>query len=182
VTALAEAAGRLVVDRDETMFGEAGAAWFSRDRAYRYLLTRRWGDPAPWMTWIMLNPSKAGAFESDPTCTRAIGFAKREGCGGMDILNAFALIATDPKELRSHADPVGPDNDLFLAQHAAQATFAVAAWGVHGTLRGRGAQVARLLADAGVKLLCLGSTEGGDPRHPLYVRSDAPLVPWQVPS
>jgi hypothetical protein len=182
VSALAEAAGRLVVDRDEAMFGEAGAAWFSRDRGYRYLLTRRWGDPAPWMTWIMLNPSTADASADDPTIRRCTAFARREGCGGMDVVNLFALRATDPAALSASDDPVGPDNDLFVAQHAAQATFAVAAWGVHGALRGRGAHVARLLADAGVRLLCFGTTKGGDPRHPLYVRSEAPLVLWQVPS
>jgi hypothetical protein len=34
---------------------------------------------------------------------------------------------------------------------------------------------------AGVRLLCLGVTSGGEPRHPLYVRADVPLVPFPVP-
>jgi len=27
-------------------------------------------------------------------------------------------------------------------------------------------------------LWCLGTTADGSPRHPLYVRGDAPLIPW----
>jgi hypothetical protein len=30
----------------------------------------------------------------------------------------------------------------------------------------------------GAHPLCLGTTKSGAPRHPLYVRSDTPLVPY----
>jgi hypothetical protein len=184
--ALAEAAGRLVVDRDEAMFGEAGAAWFSSDRTYRYLLTRRWGDPASWMTWIMLNPSTADASADDPTIGRCTAFAKREGCGGLDVLNLFAWRAADPRALRECGDPVGPDNDLFITGHA-QGALVVAAWGAHAFAAGRAREVGQLVGALGVSLLCLGITKDGHPKHPLArgrerVPDDAPLVPWQVPS
>jgi hypothetical protein len=187
VTALAETAGRFVVDRDDSLLGGGGAAWFSRpDRRYRYLLTRRWGDPRSWMTFIMLNPSTADAFKSDPTISRCVAFAKREGCGGLDVLNLFAWRSADPRALRECGDPVGPDNDLFITGHA-QGSLVVAAWGAGGTLRGRGREVGQRLAAAGVPLLCLGVTKDGHPKHPLArgrerVPDDAPLVPWQVPS
>jgi hypothetical protein len=44
----------------------------------------------------------------------------------------------------------------------------IAAWGVHGAYRGRGAEVARRHSG----LQCLGTTKAGHPRHPLYVRGD----------
>lgn len=179
MTALAETAGRFAVDRDETLFGVSGTAWFSADRAYRYLLTRCWNDAGQQMTWIMLNPSKAGAAEPDPTCTRTVGFTRREGFGGLRILNLHALVATDPAELRAHPDPVGPDNDAFLDEYA-DAPVVVAAWGVHGGRRGR--DVARRLAVAGVRLWCLGMTEAGDPRHPLYLPATAQLRLWEPAS
>lgn len=175
MTALAD----FIVERDDTLLGDNGTAWFSQDRAYRYLLTRRWGAPHRWMTFIMLNPSTADAFADDPTIRRCTGFAKREGCGGLDVVNLFALRATDPRHLRTSPDPVGPDNDEFITGHC-QGALVVAAWGTGGTLKGRDRAVARLFAEAGADVRCLGVTGAGHPRHPLYVRADAPLIPWEA--
>lgn len=153
-----------------------GTATLSADRAYRYLLTRRWGD-CPAMTWIMLNPSTADSSEDDPTIRRCIGFARREGCAAIQVVNLFALRAADPGELRVSLDPVGPGNDGFLLARPVAART-IAAWGALGGLLGRSPEVRAMLA--GTSLLCLGVTSGGEPRHPLYVRSDAPLVPLPV--
>jgi hypothetical protein len=178
-----------IVERDDNLLGDAGAAWFSQDRRYRYLLTRRWGDPHRWMTFIMLNPSTADAFADDPTIRRCTEFAKREGCGGLDVVNLFAWRATDPRALRDCADPIGQHNHHFLAERTrGPFTYTVAAWGAGGALNGRGREVGRQLATAGVSsLLCLGITKGGHPKHPLArgrerVPDDAPLIPWELPS
>lgn len=170
----------LIVERDVALDGaERGTAWFSSDRVYRYLLTRRWDVLKPVMGWIMLNPSTADAFRPDPTVTRCAGFAGREGCGGIDVVNLFALRATDPRELAGHADPVGPRNDEFLADLPRLAEGpVVAAWGAHAGIGDRAGEVAGLFARMGVPLLCLSTAKAGAPRHPLYVRADAPLVPW----
>lgn len=149
-----------------------GTAWLSADRAYRYVLTRRWDD-GPVMAWIMLNPSTADADTNDPTIRRCIGFARREGCGAIWVVNLFALRATDPRVLRASPDPVGPANDSFLRERT-RTDYVVAAWGAHGSLNGRSHEVRTALAD--IPLLCLGITRGGEPRHPLYVQSDTPLV------
>ena len=157
-----------------------GTATLSADRTYRYLLTRRWDD-GPVMTWIMLNPSTADADTDDPTIRRCTGFARREGCGAICVVNLFALRATDPRELRTSPDPVGPDNDSFLLERT-RAGSVVAAWGSHGSLNGRSRAVAALLVAAEVPLLALGVTSSGEPRHPLYIRSDAPFTAWPVPA
>ena len=151
-----------------------GTATLSADRAYRYLLTRRWGD-GPAMTWIMLNPSTADASDDDPTIRRCIGFARREGCAAIQVVNLFALRAADPRELRASPDPVGPGNDGFLLARPAAACI-VAAWGASGNFLGRSRKVRVMLG--GTALLCLGLTSAGEPRHPLYSRSDTPLVPF----
>ena len=183
MTAPGQAAAAFIVERDVDLTGaERGTAWFSPDRTYRYLLTRRWDVLTPVLPWVMLNPSKADAFHPDPTVTRVIGFAKREGYGGIEIGNLRALRATDPHELLGHADPTGPDNDRVLADLAGMSPVIVAAWGAHPASADRTAVVARIFAVAGVQLRCLGVTAGGHPRHPLYVRADAPLVPWEPPS
>lgn len=147
-------------------------AGFSPCRRYRYTLSRTWDAASPPLVFIGLNPSTADETTDDPTIRRCIGFARRDGFGGIVMLNLFALRSTDPAALSDASDPVGPWNDdqIFAA---CKGRTVVAAWGVHGTLRGRDKVVRRLLA--GVDLRCLGRTKEGNPRHPLYLRADAPL-------
>ncbi len=181
MTGPAESRPQIVLDTWDDLLGQrAGSAWFSPCKRYRYLLTRAWDHVPQAMTWIMLNPSAADAFMDDPTIRRCVSFARREHFGSIRVVNLFALRATDPRELLACDDPVGPDNDRFLRDHGT-ATLAVAAWGAGGALAGRGRDVGRMLAGAGAKLLCLGVTADGHPRHPLYVRADAPLLPWEPP-
>lgn len=141
---------------------------------YRYRLTREWGAGAT-AVFIMLNPSTADASQDDPTIRRCVGFAKREGCGRLEVVNLFAFRATAPKDMRAAADPIGPENDAhILAAVTAADGPRIAAWGAHGGQRGK--EVGRRLRGMGLK--CLGLTAALAPRHPLYVRGDAPLVAY----
>jgi hypothetical protein len=166
----------LVCDQAEDLAGMASWAAFNESRTHRYLLGRSW-QPGPVMTFVMLNPSTADSKKDDPTIRRCVRFARREGCGGIEVVNLFALRATDPAELRLHADPVGACNDRVIG--ACAGGTVVVAWGAHGGYAGRAAEVGRILLAAGIAPVCLGVTANGQPRHPLYVRADAPLVPWR---
>lgn len=146
---------------------------FSADGAYRYQLVRRWS-PGPVMTWVMLNPSTADAAVDDPTVRRCIRFARAAGCGALTVVNLYAWRARDPRELKAVTDPVGPDNDAWIARAAGRdgSGPVVAAWGAH-TDPGRVRRVLGLLA--GRRVLCLGVTVSGQPRHPLYVEAGTRL-------
>lgn len=165
---------RLDIDHAGNLLEQASAV-FNEARTHRYALTRTWGEAAP-AVFVMLNPSTADALVLDPTVRRCISFAKREGCGGLTVLNLFAFRSTDPRGLKICPDPVGPSNDRFIRDFTADASLVVAAWGVHGHLHGRAQVVTELLAD--VDLRCLGVTKDGSPKHPLYVSGNAPLVRW----
>src|SRR5437588_2477108 len=91
-----------------------GSAVFSPDGRYRYLLTRRLGRSRRVATFIMLNPSTADAINNDPTIRKCVGFARRWGCGLLQVVNLFALRATEPRVLRAAADPVGPENSRWI--------------------------------------------------------------------
>ncbi len=162
-----------------TLFGEEmhREAHISECGRYRYSLTRVWDeDIARCCTFIMLNPSTADDEQDDPTIRRCINFAKRLGCGSLDVLNLFAWRATNPSELLVADDPIGPECDWCLSQPCGHVV--IAAWGAHGNLRGRDQQVLELLKHE--TLWCLGTTFHGQPRHPLYVRADQPLVRYGV--
>ena len=141
---------------------------------YRYRLTRRWAD-GPVCTFIMLNPSTADAAEDDPTIRRCVGFARREDCGALMVVNLFAFRATKPADLFAADDPIGPGNFEALSGAAATAIRndwpLVAAWGAHRAAKKLGAEVRAV-----IPAVCLGKTADGSPRHPLYVRADAPLI------
>jgi len=151
---------------------------------YRYVLTRPPISPwriQPWWrpaVFCMLNPSTADATLDDPTIRRCRGFAERNDSAfnGIVVVNLYALRSTDPRALWNHADPIGPENDRWLRDVAA-CSEVVCAWGANAR-EDRVRQVVEILRAAGASLLCLGQTKDGHPRHPLYVRSDHPLVPW----
>lgn len=150
--------------------------------AYRYHLVRTWREPlflstrACNLAFIMLNPSTADHAVDDPTIRRCMGFARREGYCGIDVVNLYALRATDPSELCAAADPVGPENDAYLLRCLANGE-AVAAWGSVPFARERILHVLSLLR--GVKMFCLGANKDGSPKHPLYVPKNAALALWE---
>lgn len=149
-------------------------AQFSPCRLYRYSLWRVWDEDYPKCAFIGLNPSTADETKDDPTIRKCIGFAKAWGYGGLFMLNAFALRATDPKVMKAHAEPIGPENDHVLSIYAEETPLVVAAWGVDGKHRNRCRDVRRLIG----KLHHLGLTKDGQPKHPLYLRGDTKPMPW----
>lgn len=150
---------------------------------YRYRLGRAWGSGER-MAWIMLNPSTADAKLDDPTIRRCMGFARREGYDGIEVINLFAWRATDPKNLQeamaSGIDIEGPENarhwDDVLTDHGIG--MIIAAWGaaIGGAVLRR-----RTLLDEWFTggWYCLGTTAAGAPRHPLYVKGDTEFVQWR---
>jgi hypothetical protein len=145
---------------------------------YRYVLYREWDVTLPAMAIIGLNPSSADEQHDDRTVRRCIDFAKREGCGALAMLNIFAYRATNPAELASCPDPVGRDNDHYIRSECENAMWIIVAWGTHGKLLGRGAQVVKLLR--GRKLLCFGINQDGSPKHPLYLSNNAKIIEFNV--
>lgn len=141
-------------------------AKISKDGQYRYWLSRTWGDSGKVIAFIGLNPSTADATQDDPTIRRCINFAKSWGGTSLLMVNLFAYRSTDPSNLRSAIDPIGQENDIWLARAVQDATIVVAAWGNNGTYLDRSEKVRRMFAG---KLKALKITKLGMPSHPLYV-------------
>lgn len=134
--------------------------------------------------FVMLNPSTADASLDDPTIRRCIGFAERERCTFLTVVNLFAYRATDPASLvkasAARVDIVGPENAEHVGRELRRHNrdlghLVIAAWG-GDPISKLAMETQRRLWDA--RALCLGMTKSGAPRHPLYLRSDTPLIPW----
>ena len=140
-------------------------AKLTTDRLYRYLLWRIWNNTKPLVLFIGLNPSTADENIDDPTIRRCLGFAMGWGYGGLLMANLFAYRATNPKELRCIADPIGRDNDDNIIAANKKAGITILAWGNGGQYLNRGDAVANMLPGA-----CrLRITKLGQPQHPLYL-------------
>lgn len=142
---------------------------------YRYELRRTWG-PGKAVGWIMLNPSTADATEDDATIRKCVRFAQDWGYDGIVVRNLYALRSRNPKTLKNHPNPVGPDNHKYLAR-AAEETVTVCAWGANADLLDVAWAVDQLVA-AAVPLWMLALTKGGQPGHPLFLPGRLRPQPW----
>jgi hypothetical protein len=141
-------------------------ALFSSCGRFRYRLGRRWGE-GPAVAFVLLNPSTADDKVDDPTVRRCIDFARRLGFGGLEVVNLYADVATDPGDLRRAGYPVGEENDRHITEAVGECQRVVLAWGVHAGRQARPDEVLRLLREAGVAPCCLRATSSGHPEHPL---------------
>lgn len=173
----------------EQLFAATSSATTSRCERYRYTLTRAWG-AGPRALFVMLNPSTADRFVDDATIRKCVGFARRWGCGGIEVVNLWAIRSTDPAGVLAVDDPIGPDNDAAIRAALDRCAIVVCAWGAHATgmLKRVGpARVAQVLAILRerrcdghspaeceescprVVPMCLGVSADGSPRHPLML-------------
>lgn len=170
-------------------------ALFSDDRRYRYTLHR----PLMSLTatrgpcvFILHNCSIADETAMDPTITRCVRYAERFGCSDFYALNRFAIVGTDPNTVFADetVDPVGPLNDEVISRVVSHAVanngLVIAAWGAFGVtkwqkrfVRDRAIHVLGLAEAAGSDLHALALTADGQPRHPLYLKSNLQPFVWK---
>lgn len=156
-------------------------AFFSPCRVWRYWLRRVWDWTLPILCCVGLNPSKADEKKNDPTISRLIKFAKLWGYGGIVMLNLFGFRATQPDDMwkfqRAGNDPIGADNNNIIleqtvttnAQGIVEPRTVLCAWGKFPMALGRDLAIYKALTTRNTPnpLLCLGTSSGGYPKHPL---------------
>ncbi len=154
---------------------------------YRYRLEREVDaiGGGPVYAFFGVNPSTADATVDDATVRKWIGFVKRWSGRRFVVGNVFPYRATDIRTL--------PDwnvlalrrgeNDKHLKEIARDADVLVPCWGSRDKLPKemrpwleRTWQILRL-QDKPMK--CFGITNSGDPKHPLMLGYDTPLIDFQ---
>jgi len=106
-------------------------------RTYRYTLWREWMGREGYAMFVGLNPSTADERVDDATIRRCVNYAKAWGYGALCMTNLFAFRTVSPVIMKAQPDPVGPDNDGWLVDMAADAGVVIAAWGADGGHRQR---------------------------------------------
>jgi len=149
---------------------------------YRYRLERELGPVGLIIAAFGVNPSKADAIIDDQTVNKWMGFGRRNSGRKIIIGNPHGYRATDVNELAGVSDPVGPDNWEHLRQIIADADILWPCWGsrnklpqeLHTNLY----RLKQLIFESGKPVMILGLTKSGDPKHPLMLGYDTPLIPW----
>ena len=150
-------------------------AFISEDKLYRYLLYRRWSRGRA-LLWVMLNPSRADAEADDATTRRCTDLSSGWGFGAAVIVNLFGYISTDPKELNSISDPVGPENNSVIFDQFKKNNDCMVAWGSRPEIHLFQSRVKEISKHLPTTAMCLGLTKQNYPRHPLRVSSSTKPV------
>lgn len=141
---------------------------------YRYQFTCKWGKGKQLVTFVMLNPSQGNQSQDDRTLQRCISYAKKWGYDGLNVVNLFAYISMEPKNLRHQIDPVGPDNNRHVLEAVQNSERVIAAWGQSiqtGFVKKRIQETLELLKSVDVYMLEL-TVCGNYPKHPSRLRGD----------
>jgi len=163
---------------DRAGIGKQGAD-FSEDRIYLYRRWHRWSEK-PAACFCMMNPPYEDNDCAEPIAQRCEVFARAWGCGGIEIVNLFAIINAQLDVLRKHSDPVGPRNDQTIIEAAKSSSVFIAAWKCFDVARKRADDVEKMLQEAGVQIMCLGTIRGF-PAYPFFAADDARPVPYVHP-
>ena len=147
---------------------------------YRHWLIRSWDDSKDMCCFIMLNPSTADADNDDPTIRRCISFSKKWGFGGFCVVNLFDLRTPKPSVLFESENPCSDRADYFIEQALNEFSQIIPAWGNHGIYQERSQEVNWMIGHSFLAepARCLGFNKSGEPKHPLYVKLEQPLIDY----
>ena len=149
-------------------------------KKYRYLLRRTWDHSLQRSLFIMLNPSTADHEIDDATIRSCMRLARSWSHGSIEVVNLYGFRATDPKELATAKEPIGPQNDGVALAAINRCDVAICAWGAHEMARRRARTMWEMIKSNRPQAFCLGMTKSGAPKHPLYIKTGTPLVAYQA--
>lgn len=152
-----------------------GSAIFARNNTIRREIRRWWvPDPQRWVVWLMTNPSKAGATETDPTATRVTNFSRSWGYDGWIGVNLVPFVSSTMPEAWAWLQ-TNPIDDLTrniddIERALEGASMVMMAFGTQPRERcpeWLDRCLAAVCYGPYLHPHCLGVTQSGQPIHPL---------------
>ncbi len=152
---------------------------------YRYILGTRGKNP---LICIGINPSTAEPGNLDNTLKSVERIALGNGFDSFIMFNVYAQRATNPDAMEKVCNPLLHEENLKAFRYVLSISQRPAVWAAWGAIiekRGYLADCVRDMVAAGqaygAQWYCAGAiTKKGHPHHPLYLRKDERIKPFDV--
>ena len=152
---------------------------------YRYILGTRGKNP---LICIGINPSTAEPDNLDNTLKSVERIAQGNGFDSFIMFNVYAQRATDPDAMERECNLRLHKENLEAFRYVLSISEKPAVWAAWGAIiekRGYLAQCVRDMVavgqEYGAQWFCAGAiTKKGHPHHPLYLRKDEKLKPYDI--
>ena len=154
---------------------------------YRYLLGTRGKNP---LICIGINPSTAKPDALDNTLKSVERIALGNGYDSFLMFNVYAQRATSPDDMEKVYNPALHRENLAAFRYILSISERPAVWAAWGSIIEKRAYLPQCVRDMleigrqyGARWYCAGAvTKRGHPHHPLYLRKDEKLKPFDVES
>ena len=152
---------------------------------YRYILGTRGENP---LICIGINPSTAEPDNLDNTLKSVERIALGNGYDSFIMFNVYAQRATDPDAMERSCNALLHRENLEAFRYVLSISQKPAVWAAWGAIIEKRDYLARCVRDMvelgqiyGAQWYCAGAiTKKGHPHHPLYLRKDEKLKPFDV--
>lgn len=152
---------------------------------YRYILGTRGKKP---LICIGINPSTAKPDDLDNTLKSVERIALGNGFDSFLMFNVYAQRATDPNSMERSCNPLLHKENMEAFRYVLSLSESPAVWAAWGSIIEKRGYLSDCLRDMltigqeyGAQWFCAGAiTKKGHPHHPLYLRKDEKLKPFDV--
>ena len=152
---------------------------------YRYILGTRGKNP---LICIGINPSTAQPGALDNTLKSVERIALGNGFDSFIMFNVYAQRATDPNSMEKVCNPALHRENMEAFRYVLSISDEPAVWAAWGAVIEKRDYLADCLRDMltignqyGANWFCAGAvTKKGHPHHPLYLRRDEKLKPFDA--
>ena len=152
---------------------------------YRYILGTRGQKP---LICIGINPSTAQPDDLDNTLKSVQRIALGNGYDSFLMFNVYAQRATDPDAMERVCNPMLHKENMAAFRYVLSLSKAPAVWAAWGAVIEKRGYLSKCVRDMlaigkkyGAQWYCAGAvTKKGHPHHPLYLRKDEKLRPFDV--
>ena len=152
---------------------------------YRYILGTRGKNP---LICIGINPSTAKPNDLDNTLKSVERIALGNGFDSFIMFNVYAQRATDPDTMERTCNAALHRENLEAFRYVLSISQNPAVWAAWGTIIEKRAYLPACLRDMlavgqelGASWYCAGAvSKKGHPHHPLYLRKDEKLKPFDI--
>lgn len=152
---------------------------------YRYILGTRGANP---LICVGINPSTAAPDDLDNTLKSVERISKFNGYDSFIMFNVYPQRATNPDDMESEINDALSRENMLAFEYALSVSRSPSVWAAWGTIVEKRDYLTRCVEN----MIAIGKKYGaewyssgklskaGHPHHPLYLKKDSPLDPFDI--